>query len=105
MRHAVATNLEVHVSGRGVSGAPDGADERSSLHAVSRVDEIGAVMRIDRDESVRVGDLDNASIPGLTSAEDHDPRGRGMDGGTARSFDVHPSMPAPETAPTEARDY
>src|SRR5512132_2012161 len=62
MRHALATNLEVQVIGRGMSGAPDGADERSSFHAVSRLDEIGAVMRIDRDQSVRVGDLDDASI-------------------------------------------
>ena len=105
MRHALATNLEVQVIGRGMSGTPDGADERSSFHAVSRFDEIGAVMRIDRDQSVRVGDLDDASIRGLTSAEDHDPRGGGVDGCTARSFDIHPSMPAPETAPAKGRGY
>ena len=103
MRHALATNLEVQVIGRGTSGAPDGADERSSFHPISHLDEICAVMRIDRRESVRVGDLDDAPIRGLTPAEDHGPRGSGVDGRTARSLDIHPSVPAPETAPTEAR--
>jgi hypothetical protein len=91
--------------GCGMAGAPDGADERPSLHPVSHSDEIGAVMGIDRGKSVRVDDLDDATIRGLTPAEDHDPRGGAVDGRTARSFDIHALMPAPETAPTEARDY
>jgi hypothetical protein len=40
----------------------------------------------------------------LTPAEDYDARGGGVDGCTARSLDIHPSMPAPKTAPTETRD-
>ena len=103
MRQIVATNLEVQVIGRGMSGASDGADERSSIYPVSHLDEIGAVMRIDRGESVWVRDLDNAAIRGLTPAEDHDPRGGAVDGRTAWSFDIHSLMPAPETAPTEGR--
>jgi hypothetical protein len=104
IRHALTTNLEVQVTGSGISGAPDGTDERSSFHPVSHFDEVGAVVRIDRGESVRVGDLDYAPIPGLTPAEYHDSRGGGVDGRTAWCLDIHPSMPAPEAAPAEARD-
>jgi len=100
-RHALAANLEVQVVGSSVSGAPDRTDQRSRFHPVSRLDEICAVVCIDRGESVRVGNLDNAPIGGLTSAEYHGSRCDGANGRTARSLDVHASMPAPETARTE----
>ena len=57
LRHGLATNLEVLVIGGGVSGAPDGADERSRSHAITWPDEVGAVVRIDRAQPIRVGDL------------------------------------------------
>jgi hypothetical protein len=104
MRHALAPNLEVHVTGCSISGAPDGTNERSSFHPVTHFDEVGAVVRIDRGESVRVGYLDYAPIPGLTPAEYHDSRGGGVDGRTAWCLDIHPLMPPPEAAPAEARD-
>src|SRR4029450_7812986 len=88
-----------------ISETSDGADARSSIYPVPPLDEIGAVMRIDRGESVRVRDLDNAAIRGLTPAEDHDPRGGAVNGRTAWSFDIHSLMTAPEPAPTEARGH
>jgi hypothetical protein len=62
IRHALATNLEVQMVGGGASGAPDGADERSRFHAITSLDEVAAVVRIDRAESIRVGDLDDAPV-------------------------------------------
>src|ERR1700730_3096728 len=104
IRTAPAMNLEVQMAGGGVSSAPDGTDECTRCHAISCLDEVGAVVGIDRAESVRVGDLDDPPIGGLTPAEHHGARCSGADGRTARSLDVHAPVPAPEAAPTEARD-
>src|SRR5712691_10465630 len=103
IRHALATNFEVQVVGGRVSGAPDDADERSCCHAICCLDKVGAVVGIDRAEPIRVGDLDHPPIGGLTPAEDHGTGCGGADGLTARSLDVHASVPTRETASTEAR--
>jgi hypothetical protein len=105
VRHALSTDLEVQMIGGGVSGAPDGADERSRSHAISWLDEVDAVVSVDRDQSVRMGDLDHPPVGGLTPAEDHCACCGGVDRRTARSLDVHTAVPAPEAARTEARGH
>src|SRR5262249_48557288 len=57
-RDALTSDLEVEVIGRRVTGVADRSDHRAGLHFVARLDEVRAVVRVDRAESVRVSDLD-----------------------------------------------
>lgn len=103
MCHALAMNLEVQMIGGGMSGTPNGADERSRSHAISRLDEVDAVMRVDGAQPVRVDHLDDAPVGALTPAERHGTACGGVNGRTVVSFDVHAPVPTPEPARAKAR--
>ena len=90
--HVLTAHLEVEVIRRRTTSVAHAADHRPGFHLVARLDEVRAVVRVDRAESVQMRDLDRPTIGGGSAAEDHGARGCGMDRCALRGLNVNAAM-------------